>query len=330
MIISNATEGGLGHKMLSIFHSITYALATNRRWYCRVERRESFVVNISDPFWKVTRSCLSPGRYYPSSSIHPNPANFSHPAKRFSSTQCSSSPLSASEQLPSNISTILMIDCRMHNDVFYMPSTVRSIRDLALIQPHQSILAYQRIVLRLLLTPSLSLQVAIRSLQGRHQFRRRKVLGVQVRTAGCFATNMERYQMMTLPHIYQLPQLIQAQYNDLNKTSDGDLSPAIFLSTDSYQVEGYLRKELPAIEIVTSGEQRRHSGGRAEEAAVRGALVDLILLADCDRLLITPGSGFGQIASIITRAKTIRKFPVSGEMMSEEDYQACLLQRPSL
>ena len=81
----------------------------------------------------------------------------------------------------------------------------------------------------------------------------------------------------------------------------------IYLSTDSDYAEKYLREALPEYGILTSSNMfvRKHSTGKAALDGVQGALVDILLLADSDILLVNKGSGFGTVASAITRAKKI-------------------------
>lgn len=63
-IISGSFNGGLGHKYLSVFHSITYAILLGRRFLRLIWIMIWFIVHLPESFWKETNSCFRQLRYY--------------------------------------------------------------------------------------------------------------------------------------------------------------------------------------------------------------------------------------------------------------------------
>ena len=128
----------------------------------------------------------------------------------------------------------------------------------------------------------------------------RTVLALQIRTGGCLANVREAAQLISNYELKNLPDKVQARLAGMD-------NPIVYLSTDSDYAESYLRSRLPGVEIQTSSSlfARSHSSGFSTLSAVKSALVDVFLLADSDVLMISFRSGFGKIASLLTRAKTV-------------------------
>ena len=63
-IISGSFNGGLGHKYLSVFHSITYAILLGRRFLRMISIWLWCLVQLPESFWKETNSCFRQLRYY--------------------------------------------------------------------------------------------------------------------------------------------------------------------------------------------------------------------------------------------------------------------------
>ena len=69
-IIHDGFNGGLGHKFISIYHSLTYAIVTGRTFYRLFHLIYSFLVNIAPSIWNVTSSCFIHHRYVDQVTTH--------------------------------------------------------------------------------------------------------------------------------------------------------------------------------------------------------------------------------------------------------------------
>ena len=88
----------------------------------------------------------------------------------------------------------------------------------------------------------------------------------------------------------------------------------VFVSSDSDRAITYLKRHLhPDYRIVTSTQyaRGRTTSARASADKVKGALLDVFVLADCDALLTTKGSGFSMIASEMSSSTVRAVIPVN-------------------
>lgn len=88
----------------------------------------------------------------------------------------------------------------------------------------------------------------------------------------------------------------------------------VFVSSDSDKAIVYLKRHLhPDYRIVTSTQfARGHTtNSRISTDKVKGALLDVFVLADCDALLTTKGSGFSGIANDMSSSSVRTVIPVN-------------------
>ena len=207
----------------------------------------------------------------------------------------------------------------MNNNVFYSYNVINLLMENKILLSSQDMNDYMKMIMRILLNPSREIQRYIRLFQKNNYRGKKCIVGVQVRTGGCFGNNQEKMEMMSKDEIISLPKFvkttIQREYCP---------KPVIFLSTDSDRVENYIRKEMKEYSIYTTDLKKAHSGGKATLEIVKGALTDLYLLADSDILITNTESGFGTIASTITRAKKKVNYNVTHRLMKNDEYNNCI------
>ena len=88
----------------------------------------------------------------------------------------------------------------------------------------------------------------------------------------------------------------------------------VFVSSDSDEAIAYLKRHLhPDYRIVASTQYTRGhtTNSKISVGKVKGALLDVFVLADCDALLTTKGSGFSMIASEMSSSSVRAVIPVN-------------------
>lgn len=223
--------------------------------------------------------------------------------KYFNAQDCSYTNYTISELFGD--SHVIMENCRFKHNVLYTPEHVAMMGEIGFPESEYKSDILTSRILRTLINPSKYIYDYILEFKRKH-YVGHDVFGVQVRMGGCYANYKEGSELISLETLQSLPELIRNSSRHLT-------SPVIYLSTDSDYAENYLRESLPDIPVLTSSSifVRKHSTGKAALDGVQGAIVDVILLSDSDLLLINKGSGFGTIASAITRAKEIIRLNVT-------------------
>lgn len=300
MIINHGFTGGLGHKYMSIMHSLSIAIAVGWNWYRKFISLSSFSVHLPLAFWNVTQSCFVKHQYT-SRYIRTASDQYRYP-KTTTRTNC------IHERMPlplllGNTNTV-MIDCRMDELIIFTDQFLHTLQHAGIITHSQSFRDYRKLLFRTLLNPSADIQHYIRLFKEQH-YRNRTVLGIQIRMGGCNADRQEQMQMMSTKTLTTFPPMIRKLLKTMKR-------PVVYLATDSSFAERYLRKALKGYSIITQSEifPRNHTSTAVTIDSIKGALVDLILLADSDYLIINKGSGFGYVAQQMTRAKKIIPFSV--------------------
>lgn len=207
-------------------------------------------------------------------------------------------------QLLGNTDTV-MADCRMDDLIVFTDPFLHTLQHAGILTHSQSFRDYRRLLFRTLLNPSAEIRQFLKTFKDNH-YRNHTVLGVQVRMGGCNADSQEQIQMMSTRKLRTIPSILLKLLKGMNK-------PVVYLATDSTFAERYLRKALSSYSILTQSEvfRREHTSSVVTVDSVKGTLVDLILLADSDYLVINKGSGFGYVAQQMTRAKRIIQIPVT-------------------
>lgn len=181
---------------------------------------------------------------------------------------------------------------------------------------------YKRTIYQLLLRPKAEVREEIRRMRSVvHQ--RRVSIGVHIRTGGLLANDCERVSMIDQEALETTPSRIEGIRVVLtNITKD----VSIYLSSDSDRAIAFLHHNLsPDYLIVTASKHTRGrtTGNRVTEEKVNGALLDLFVLADCDALLTTQGSGFSAIAGELSKTSLKHVIPVKrGEVRCNRGTQS--------
>ena len=177
-----------------------------------------------------------------------------------------------------------------------------------ILQPGDSFFDYNHILFRLMVNPSKSFRKIILD-ESTRMFQKRPVLGVQIRAAGLLADAKESVSFIYEEALEKVPSIILDTIRQFNfdKTIQG-----IYLSTDSKIVENFLQEilgtDFPILK--TDMYKRGHSTGSPKEDVVKRALLDVYMLAECDGLLTTQGSGFGGIAQALSLSPLRATIPV--------------------
>ena len=161
--------------------------------------------------------------------------------------------------------------------------------------------------LRLLFNPTPSLcSIINRHLAILHQ---RYMIGIQLRVGGDKANYAEK-EMLDWKGVQKAIQLVKSH---MAKKSLRSEDVYLFVSTDSDYVARYIRKLFKSCHCVYSaneymighsafGSTKQYSRERWREATKR-AIIDLMILKDCDYLVITKKSSFGKFAYELRQAK---------------------------
>ena len=168
---------------------------------------------------------------------------------------------------------------------------------------------FDQLMLRLLLNPSYDLRYIILK-EKRRFFAERPVLGVQIRTAGLLADRKERISFINETELQRIPQLIMdtiANYQFSNTLK------GIYLSSDSQIAENLVNRTVGMHYPIftTNLFMRGHTTANPKDAVVNRALIDVFMLAECDGLLTTRRSGFGDISSILSRTRKKSVIPIT-------------------
>ena len=156
----------------------------------------------------------------------------------------------------------------------------------------------RKMLYRVFLNPNKKIQNYLRAFKQKYYKEDTHVLGVQARLGGCMANQPELKALMTRREFESIPGRISHLIRNVK-------NPVVYLSTDSDYAENYLREQLPNITILTSSQYftRGHSTGKSKLSNIEAALVDLFLLADSDKILYQPRSGFGIVAVELSRTR---------------------------
>ena len=256
----------------------------------------SYIVHIPPSVANVTSHCLSEYRYYGNFSLN-GALLYGKELKMFNATTCGYANTSITDQFKED--DVIMENCRFKHPILYSPENVAMMGEVGFSEAEYKSDIFTSRILRILVNPAPYLHSYLLQFKKQH-YHNNTVFGVQVRMGGCYANYQEGSELISLEKLHSLPALIR-------ENLQGVPNPVIYLSTDSDYAERYLREAIPECEILTSSNMfvRKHSTGKAALDGVQGALVDILLLADSDILLINRGSGFGTVASAITRAKKV-------------------------
>ena len=297
-LIASGLRGGLGHKYTSIFHSILTAIHTNRSLYSTYHEILiilSPLVHVPLVFWEGTSTCLIQrqftGEYYIDNT-------YNYPVTKRTLTRNEQDRRQSIASIVGNYQVMVMKDFRPSWEKMIAESFEHVIMNNPYLNQYDFSQIRKRLA-RILLNPTPDILDYLDKFKQMH-YVNRTVLALQLRTGGCLANVRETSQLISNYELKGIPEKVQAYLAEMNH-------PIVYLSTDSDYAEAYLRSHLAGVEIQTSSSRfaRTHSSGFPTTFAVKSALVDMFLLADSDVLMASFRSGFGKMASLLTRARTV-------------------------
>ena len=133
------------------------------------------------------------------------------------------------------------------------------------------------------------------------QFQNATSIGIQIRTGGSLANNQEQSAFFTQEKLFRIHTIVTQLLNS-EKAVKGEF--VLFLSSDSEQVISSFRKQFKHRIVVTDFYRIGHSSrlrGGTRETFFR-AVMDIQILSQCDYLLTTYTSSFGNAASYLSHS----------------------------
>ena len=204
----------------------------------------------------------------------------------------------------------VMRDARLDPHFIYNEHNRRLLIESGIMTANETWEEYRRMIFRTLLRPNKEVRNAIRDMNGIvHQ--RIFSIGVHIRTGGLLANDCESTSMIDRKTLETVPHRIEALRERL---TDKPKDVVVFVSSDSDRAIAYLKRHLhPDYRIVTSSKYARGhtTNSKISVGKVKGALLDVFVLADCDALLTTKGSGFSMIASEMSSSSVRAVIPVN-------------------
>ena len=309
-IIHDGYAGGLGHKFLSIYYSITYALLKKHTFYSMLYSLTPLpLVNLPDLFWNGTSSCFDRHRYNETFFLA-STTRAEYPGYEMIERKTCEGLKAGEATVDSVIGdrSVVNYDCRLSKDIINTPENVAILREEGILDSYNEFRWYQRVLYRILLNPSQDVIQAILDFRAKH-FEGKTVFGIQIRMGGCWSNFNEKLSMMTVEELKKIPSIIR---NAMSEYKYNPVNTVLYLSTDSTHVESFMKHSLYDYSIITSTEfSRSHSRTLSDSESLKGALMDIFLLADSDSLFVCKGSGFGRMSKYMTRAKHIIQYKVT-------------------
>ena len=190
---------------------------------------------------------------------------------------------------------------------------ISDLKAYGILRPNDTFYDYNKVMLRLFLNPSIDLRYLIMQ-ERRRFFAQRPVLGVQIRTAGRLADKKESMSFINETALQEIPQLI---LDTIVKFQFSGTLKGIYLSTDSPLAENLIHRTIGMYyPILTTNLFRRyHTIDDPDDSIVKRAIIDVFMLAACDGLLTTKGSGFGALSSTLTATHKKAEIPVTRQLV---------------
>lgn len=133
-------------------------------------------------------------------------------------------------------------------------------------------------------------------------------IGIHIRMGNGHADWKDSRAFMDQKHVNRFLGVLKKFVENVKWKAKGQMGVKLFLSTDSSDEEALLRKRFPGMVVTTTGFQRSHVGGifkaKVTEDAVTKAVLDVLLLGECDYLYLTPRSGFSKIGQYFAEEGT--------------------------
>ena len=114
--------------------------------------------------------------------------------------------------------------------------------------------------------------------------------------------------------LQEIPQLI---LDTIVKFQFSGTLNGIYLSSDSQIAEDLVNRTIGVYYpiLTTNLFKRGHTTGKPVDTIVKRSMVDVFMLAECDGLLTTKGSGFGALSSTLTATHKKAEIPVTRQLV---------------
>lgn len=155
----------------------------------------------------------------------------------------------------------------------------------------------RRQIARLLLTPNFEISYHIR--ENLKKFKQRPIVGIQVRTGGYVSTTVETHRFLHISSLRNVDKEINLAAEKYNWNNN---SLTLFITTDSAIVNRRMYTVYGENRIIEGeGYPSGHSSaylapGPKHYRFLKRAIMDLVLLSQCDYILYTHGSSYGKLA----------------------------------
>lgn len=152
-------------------------------------------------------------------------------------------------------------------------------------------------VARLLLTPNAEISQTIAD--NLKRFERRPAIGVQLRMGGSVSKTIENHRFL---RISSLPFADEEIENALKYLKVDKRNTTLFVTTDSGIVRNRMLQMYASMNAIqATGYAIGHSsayfaGGNTHLTYLKRAIMDLVLMSQCDYIIYTCGSSYGQLA----------------------------------
>ena len=192
-------------------------------------------------------------------------------------------------------------DARFNPRFIYTEDNRQRLVDNGILHPNQSWAEYRQIIYRLLLHPNREVMSVVNEqlarMEGTH------TIGVHIRTGGLLADDCERVSFVNQTVLETIPDRIDI----LRRRLTNDTVPvSVYVSSDSTKVIRYITEHLNRDYTVYSliRFKRGHTTNvfLSQEKA-KAALADLFVLAACESVLTTHGSGFSSLVNQLSQAE---------------------------
>ena len=189
---------------------------------------------------------------------------------------------------------------------------LRLMRGLGILRENQHWNNYRRMMLRLLLNPNpdnIRLIQERWSLMGSTPFN----LSVHIRCGGLLADYQEHIAMISEQQLPSVAHFIARLIR--NQHIPEEITPSIYLSTDSTKAEQYIRSSLQSYHVYSFNNTRGHTTS-GSFSSLHSTLVDLFMLCKSERFLGTRKSSFSQIAAELCKFVSVSYLPGSRKYVS--------------
>ena len=213
-------------------------------------------------------------------------------------------PLPSNSSVDVVVSTVYDAVTRIHSDVDDEKlKSIGLLPSVAVVSDYDRMREIHNVFYRLLLNPSFELCSIINSYT--RLFQNKHSIGVQIRMGGNMSNTKDATFMNTTR--------VMGVMNELRRiiSMKEESNVVLFISADSSSTVDYFRASLQNVTIIsvkefTIGHSATAFGKRGDkekwEEATKRAIVDLMILKECDELIITRGSSFGDLAASLQQS----------------------------